>query len=221
MARGNRKNQWLTAVFLLTEAALYTLILTGQWAVSARFAAIVLCVGFVLLHLRQANYYILGGLVFTLCADWFLVVQRPQEKLTAMCFFLGAQTAYALLLHRRVRSRRLLWARVLTVVAVEAVTVLVLRGKTDTLAMVSMAYYGTLALNIAHAFKGYKKEPMLAWALVLFFLCDTVVGLQVAAESYLALPTWLYNAVFCGFALDWLFYLPSQVMIALCGKKNK
>lgn len=221
MARSKTKSQWLTAAFLLVEAALYALILTGQWAVSARFAAIVLCVGFVLLHLRQANYFILSGLALTLCADWFLVVQRPQEKLTAMWFFLGAQTVYALLLHRRVHSRRLLWARVLTVVAVEAVTVLVLRDKTDALAMVSMAYYGMLAMNIVCGFKGYRKEPLMAWALVLFFLCDTVVGLQVTAESYLTLPLWLSRILFCGFPLDWLFYLPSQVMIAFCGKKNR
>ena len=217
----NKKEQWLTAVFLLAEAALYTLILTGRWVVSAQYAAVCLCFAFVLLHLRQANYYILGGLALTLCADWFLVVQRPQEKLTAMCFFLGAQTVYALLLHRRVRSRNLLWARIAVVVIAEAVTVLVLRGNTDPLALVSLAYYGMLAMNIVCGFKGYRKEPLMAWALVLFFLCDTVVGLQVAADGYLTLPAWLYNAVFCGFPLDWLFYLPSQVMLALCGKKNK
>ena len=61
----------------------------------------------------------------------------------------------------------------------------------------------------------------MAWALVLFLLCDTVVGLQVASVGYLVLPAWLNNAIFCGFPLDWLFYLPSQVMIAICGKQNR
>lgn len=221
MARSKSKNQWLTAAFLIIEAALYTLILTGHWVVSAQYAAVCLCFVFVLAHLRQANYYILGGLVFTLCADWFLVVQRPREKLTAMLFFLVAQTAYALLLHRRVRSRHLLLTRVLVVVIAEAVTVLVLRTKLDTLSMVSMAYYAMLIMNIVCAFKSYKREPLLAWALVLFFLCDTVVGLQVASVGYLILPAWLNNALFCGFPLDWVFYLPSQVMLALCGRYNR
>ena len=221
MARAKSKAQWQTAAFLLVEAALYTLILTGRWVVSAQYASVCLCALFVLLHLRQANYYILGGLAFTLCADWFLVVQRPQEKLTAMLFFLGAQTVYAWLLHRRVRSRRLVMIRLLLVVIAEAVTVLVLRGNTDALAAVSMAYYGMLIMNIVCAFKSYRKEPLLAWALVLFFLCDTVVGLQVASVGYLILPAWLNNALFCSFPLDWAFYLPSQVMIAFCGRKNR
>lgn len=221
MARKTSQKQWLTAAFLLVEAALYTLILTGRWVVSAQYASVCLCALFVLLHLRQANYYVLGGLLLTLGADWFLVVQRPQEKLTAMYFFLAAQTVYALLLHRRVRSKKPVWARVLTILTVEAVTVLVLRDKTDLLAVVSMAYYTMLLVNILCAFRGYRKEPLLAWALVLFILCDTVVGLQVASGAYLTLPPWLNDTLFCGFPLDWVFYLPSQVMLALCGKKNK
>ena len=221
MARAKSKNQWLTVTFLLVEAALYALILTGRWVVSAQYASVCLCFLYVLLHLRQANYYILGGLALTLCADWFLVVQRPQEKLTAMLFFLGAQTVYAWLLHRRARSRRLLMTRLLMVVIVEAVTVLVLWGRVDALAAVSMAYYVMLFMNIVGAFKSYKKQPLMAWALVLFFLCDTVVGLQVASVGYLILPAWLNNALFCGFPLDWLFYLPSQVALAFCGKKNR
>lgn len=221
MARSKSQNQWLTVTFLLLEAVLYALILMGQWVVSAQYAAVSLCFVFVLLHLRQANYFILFGLLGTLAADWFLVVHRPQEKLTAMLCFLVVQTAYALLLHRRVRRRGFLIARVIALLVAEVVALVVLREKIDALAMVSMAYYAMLIMNIACAFKSYKKQPLLAWALVLFFLCDTVVGLQVASAGYLILPAWLNNAIFCGLPLDWLFYLPSQVMLAFCGKKNR
>lgn len=221
MARRKKQNTWLLTAFLLVEAALYALILTGHWVVSAQYAAVVLCVLFVIAHLRGANYYILGALLCTAAADWFLVVQRPQEKLTAMLFFLGAQTLYAVLLHRRARARGLITARLLLVLVAEAVTVLVLREKLDALAMVSIAYYAMVILNIVCAFCSYKKEPLMAWALVLFFLCDTVVGLQVASVDYLILPAWLNNVLFCGFPLDWLFYLPSQVMLAVCGRKNR
>lgn len=217
----SKQNPWLLTVFLLAEAALYTLILTGRWVVSAQYAAILLCVVFMVIHLRRANYYLLGGLVLTAAADWFLVVQRPQEKLTAMLFFLGAQTVYAFLLHNRARAKGLVTARILLLVVAEAVTVLVLRDNMDALAGVSMAYYAMLIMNIVCAFSSYKKEPLLAWALVLFLLCDTVVGLQVASVGYLVLPAWLNNALFCGFPLDWLFYLPSQVMIAVCGRQNR
>ena len=222
MAKSKAKQKgWLFTAFLLVEAALYALILTGRWVVSAQYASILLCVAFVVAHLRRANYYLLGGLLFTAAADWFLVVQRPQEKLTAMVLFLAAQTVYAVLLHNRARARGLVTARILLVVMAEAVTVLVLRGGMDALAGVSIAYYAMLIMNIVCAFGSYKREPLLAWALVLFLLCDTVVGLQVASVGYLILPAWLNNALFCGFPLDWLFYLPSQVMIAVCARQNR
>lgn len=221
MARGKKQNNWLLITFLLVEAALYALILTGHWVVSAQYAAVLLCVVFVIAHLRSANYYILGALLCTAAADWFLVVRGAQDKLTAMICFLAAQTLYAVLLHRRARARGLITARLFLLVIAEAVTVLVLKGNVDPLAMVSIAYYAMTIMNIVCAFSSYKREPLMAWALVLFLLCDTVVGLQVASVGYLILPAWLNNALFCGFPLDWLFYLPSQVMLAVCGRENR
>ena len=175
MARGKKQNNWLLITFLLVEAALYALILAGHWVVSAQFAAVVLCAVYVIAHLRSANYYILGGLLCTVAADWFLVVRGAQDKLTAMICFLVAQTLYAVLLHRRARARGLITARLFLVVIAEAVTILVLKGNVDPLAMVSIAYYAMLIMNIVCAFNSYKREPLMAWALVLFFLCDTVV----------------------------------------------
>jgi hypothetical protein len=127
----------------------------------------------------------------------------------------------ALLLHRRVRRRGFLIARVMALLVAEVVALVVLREKIDALAMVSMAHYAILIMNIVRAFQSYKKQPLLAWALVLFFLCDTVVGLQVASAGYLILPAWLNNAIFCGLPLDWIFYLPSQVLIALSQRKRR
>lgn len=221
MARGKKQQNWLFITFLVVEAALYALILAGHWVASAQFAAVVLCAVFVIAHLRQANYFILGALLCTVAADWFLVVQGARDKFTAMCFFLAAQILYAILLYRRARSRRLVTALFFVLAVAEAVTILVLKGNVDSLAMVSIAYYALLIMNVVCAFSSYKRQPLMAWALVLFLLCDTVVGLQVASVGYLVLPAWLYNAVFCGFPLDWLFYLPSQVMLAVCGRKNR
>lgn len=217
----SKQNPWLLTAFLLVEAAFYALILTGRWVISAQYASVLLCVVFVIAHLRRANYYILGGLVCTAAADWFLVVQRGRDQLTAMLFFLAAQTIYAFLLHSRARAGGLITARILLVAMAEAVTVLVLRGNMDALAGVSIAYYAMLMMNIVCAFASYKREPLMAWALVLFLLCDTVIGLQVASAGYLVLPAWLNRVIFCGIPLAWLFYLPSQVMIAVCGKQNR
>ena len=139
MARKTSKiEQWWMAAVLLVEAVLYTLILTGQWVVYAQYASVCLCVLYVLLHLRKANYYILGGLLCTAAADWFLVVKGGGDKTTAMLFFLGAQLLYAVQLHRRARSRQMMVVRFLLTVILVALTVVVMNGHPDLLAVVSV-----------------------------------------------------------------------------------
>ena len=61
----------------------------------------------------------------------------------------------------------------------------------------------------------------MAAGFALFALCDAVVGLQVAAGGYLALPQALQQVLFCDFNLSWFFYLPSQVCLALCSRTKK
>ena len=70
-------------------------------------------------------------------------------------------------------------------------------------------------MNLLFAF--LNKDHMLGIAFVLFLLCDTVIGLQVASSGYLPIGegSLLHRLLFSGFNLAWLFYLPSQVLLAL------
>ncbi len=72
-------------------------------------------------------------------------------------------------------------------------------------------------MNIVAAFKRFGQNSLFAIGLVLFLLCDTVIGLQVASGGYLPIGegTLLYKIIFAPFHLSWFFYLPSQVLIAL------
>ena len=107
-----------------------------------------------------------------------------------------------------------LFVGALKAIAPVLVAVLVLREKTDALAIVSVCYYVLLITNMIHAFMA--KERLFAVALCLFILCDTVIGLQVAAGAYLPITegSALYKIIFMNFNLAWFFYLPSQVLIA-------
>ena len=233
MARAKSKTEkWLTVAFLLVEAALYAMILTGQMLVYAQYISVCLCLVFVLFHLRKANYFIVGGLVCTVIADWFLVMQgavdKPpalmaQDQLYAMTAFLVAQILYAIQLHRRARSTQVLIIRLLLVVILEAIAVIVMGGKPDLLVIVSLCYYANLFVNILSAFRSYRKDWMMPWAMVLFFICDTFIGLQVAAGSYLTINPdgLLHSIIFFPFNIAWACYLPSQVLIALYGRYNR
>ena len=214
----------IVAAFLAVQTVLYVLILTAGGPVLrwSEFGAIVLCAAFALAHIKTGSKWLIFGLLCTLGADFCLVACQPQQQLWGMVFFLGTQTFYAVFLHCGKPSRALLWVRLGLVAAAELVTVLVLGSNTDALALISLAYYAMLIMNIIAAFTQWRSRGTFPVALVLFLLCDTVVGLQVAAGGYLPIgeDSWLHSLLFSGFNLAWFFYLPSQVLIALEAKRR-
>lgn len=204
----------LTALFFAAELILYGLILTqgGNVLVWSSFGAIALC--FLYGLKGKGSRFLKAGLLCTVLADFCLVVCSPIQRLPGMIFFLCAQSFYALYLHRQKKSKPILRLRQVLVVVVVLVAVLVLRKKTDALVIVSVCYYVLLITNMIHAFSA--KERLFGVALCLFILCDTVIGLQVAAGTYLPINegSALYKIIFTDFNLAWFFYLPSQVLIA-------
>ena len=215
---------WL-GIFLLAALILYGLILTtgGKVLVASSFGSIVLCFLFALSQKKKGNGLIVAGLGCTVMADFCLVICDPIQRLWGMVFFLGTQTLYGAKLHSVRKNRGLLLFRCLLTLAAAGVTVLVLRKNTDLLAVISVCYYANLAVNILAAFGSFRKNSLLAVGLVLFLLCDTVVGLQVASDLYLPIAeeSLLHRILFCGFNLAWFFYLPAQVLIALSCRFGK
>ena len=204
----------ITALFFAAELILYVLILTqgGALLVWSSFSAIVLC--FLYSLKGKGGRFLKAGLLCTVLADFCLVVCSPIQRLFGMIFFLCAQSFYAIHLHKRKKSKPILRLRQILIAGIVLVAVLVLREKTDALAIVSVCYYVLLITNMIHAFMA--KERLFAVALCLFILCDTLIGLQVAAGAYLPITegSALYRIIFMNFNLAWFFYLPSQVLIA-------
>lgn len=221
-----------TACFLLIECVLYYFVLTagGETFTVCAYTGIVLCFLFALLSGVKNDPLIVAGLACTVGADFCLVVCSPIQQLWGMVFFLGAQMLYAIHMHRRQNNNVLLLIRILLTVAVEILAVLILKDNLDALAMFSMAYYANLIMNMVVAFTQWRRNKLLPIGFVLFILCDTIIGLQVASSGYLPIAegSLLYNLIFSGFNTAWMFYLPSQVLIALCclrkgdtnGRKN-
>ena len=214
----------LTYCFLGAQLILYYFILTagGKLLVVTSYLAILLCLAFAAFNAEERNLCILGGLACTAVADFFLVVCSPMQQLPGMIAFLGTQSFYALYLHRQNKKRKLLHLRLGLSVLGALLPILVLGSKADALAVVSVLYYVNLIFNIYLAFRRFRKNRIFAIALVLFLLCDTIIGLQAAAGGYLPIgaDSLLYRLIFVPFNLAWLFYLPSQVLIALCSKKK-
>lgn len=217
-------SRYLTLAFLLIELVLYYLILTtsGDLLVVSSYSAIVLCFLFALINVKHYDPLILFGLGFTVAADYFLVVCTPVQQLWGMLCFVVTQTLYAVRLHKANPHKWILYLRIVMIALVEFAAYLILKGKLDTLVVVSVCYYANLVVNIIAAFSSFRCNKLFSVALVLFLLCDTVIGLQVASGAYLPLAegSFLHKIIFMDFFLSWFFYLPSQVLIALSGYKK-
>ncbi len=211
--------------FLLIELVLYVAILTvsGTAAVVCMITSVVVCFVYALVRSGRSDPLLVTALAMTVGADFFLVVCEPIEQLWGMVFFLAAQSVYAARLHHIAPSRAWLIVRAALIVAAVGITLFVLRGRTDVLALVSMAYYAMLIGSLLISATRFSRDRLLCIGFVLFLLCDTVVGLQVAADGYLPIAegSWLYGLLHPGFNLAWLFYLPSQVCIAFSGRGER
>ena len=214
----------LSAIFLTAEAVLGVLLQTMQHKIplNLRYTAIVLaCLFFILFAEKSISFlFTMVALVCTVGADYFLVYSEELQQLPAMLFFSVTQIAYFLRLYFEDKSkiRRLvhLICRVsLSAVAIGA-TFAVLRANTDAVAVVSMFYYVNLILNIIFAFIEFEKPGIFAIGLLLFVLCDTVIGLSFI-NTYLTIPegSFIYKLIDPGFDLAWAFYLPSQALLAI------
>lgn len=214
-----QKRDILTVCFLVIECILYYFVLTsgGNTFTITAYSGIILCFLFALICSGKSNLLMVAGLACTVGADFFLVVCSPIQQLWGMVFFSATQTFYAVKLHLSHKNRAILLIRLLLIAAIELVAVLILGDNVDALAIVSVCYYANLFVNIVAAFTQWRGNKLLPIGLVAFILCDTVIGLQVAAGGYLPIPegSALHNFLFMDFNLSWFFYLPSQVLIAL------
>ena len=206
----------LRAVFLSAEGVLYALFLAldltgrGGQSVPIKYAGIVLCLAYSLLG---TDRLVPLALALTAGADWFLLV-RNDQYLLGIALFLAVQTVYFLRLRRAGADRAWPLRSVLALGAGLGVYAL---GMASAVNLAAALYFSQLAANALSAWT-LKGERWRAFALglTLFVGCDVCVGLF----NVLPPGSAPYFAVSVGM---WLFYLPSQVLIALSafpGKEN-
>lgn len=214
----------LCGAFLIAELTLGILlqVLAGRAATWCSYGAVVLACCFATLLFSQTPRYYLtqAALLTTVCADYFLVLHGAEEKLVAMLFFSLTQLCYFGCIYftdtskkaRTVHALLRVFVPLLTLV----ITLLVLGEGADAVALVSMFYFANLLLNVVFAFLLGEKPPLLALGLLLFACCDVFVGLSLI-EGYLPLSrgSLIYRLAHPGFNAAWVFYVPSQSLLAL------
>ena len=186
----------------------------------AYFSILLSLIYAIFLFCERAEYMItLTGLICTAFADYFLVLIETPKQIPAMLFFTVTQISYFVLLYLRDGAHRRLHlaTRGIFVSVFLILTFFVLGEKTDLLSIISIFYFSNLLINVIWAFYEFKKSSLFAIGLLLFALCDVCVGLSVMSSSYITIPegTILDFLANPPINLAWVFYIPSQSLIAL------
>ena len=199
---------WARKGFLIAQAALYAALLvldcSGHMALSVpvKYAGILLCVAAVLPSARTADGRLAAlALIVTAGADWFLLVQ-DNHYAAGVGLFCVVQAVYCV---RLACWRGRICGRLLAVRLVFILGFLILPRMLDALALF---YFANLACNAIEAVcfsPRCSRQRMFALGLCLFVCCDLCVG---------AFNLGLFTGVTA--RAMWLFYLPSQVLLALC-----
>lgn len=183
-----------------------------------QYLAIVLCIVFLIGNPRKTGTWTATVLAFvpTLIADWFLVVRQDHQTL-ATGVFVFTQVALTLRLFwdgRRTGARILFYSLPLLVLV--SIGWIVLGDTFNLLVGTTLLYFSLLLGNILHSlFQSSRFSFSFSVGLILFAMCDIVIGIQNGTE-YLPIHegsflNWILHP---GFPLAWTFYLPAQALIA-------
>ena len=183
----------------------------GGLTIPVKYGGILLCLAFAALcALRGGDRLVPAALALTACADWFLLV-RNDHYAAGVALFLCVQTVYLVRLRR---NRAGSACRLRSGLALGAGLAVYALDMASPLNLLAALYYSQLLSNTALAWSLGRKQRRFALGLTLFVGCDTCVGLFNTLPA--ASP--LYPAVSVAV---WLFYLPSQVLIALTALPEK
>ena len=200
-------------LFLVLEGGLYAAFLAmdlaglGGLSIWPKYAGILLCVLFACLSaLRGGDRLVPPALALTALADLFLLVLNRHYVL-GVAIFLGVQTLYLLRLRRAGAGQALSLRALLALGLGLAVYVL---GLASPLNLLCALYFSQLLANacLAWTVRG-RRGRVFALGLTLFIGCDVCVGLFNLPQL---VPPPLHDFARVGM---WLFYLPSQALIAL------
>ncbi|MCQ2771869.1 MAG: hypothetical protein MJ238_01140 [Bacilli bacterium] len=178
-----------------------------------KYSSIILCFLFSLLGYRkERGQFVVAGLAATLVADYFLLV-RGDNYLIGVISFIFVQAMYFLYISPKHWKISLIIRGSIFVVA-SLVAGLALKVD-DPTAYFALFYFSNLLMNAVDSFLSGKKYLLLGIGLLLFMGCDISVGF-FNLSSYITYSSHLIDAIVKFSQLGmWLFYVPSQALIAL------
>ena len=226
----NSKKSYLVATVIFAVAQIILSIFiqktTGTTYGILTVGAIALCFLFVLINYDRSfvSKITIFAMSMTLIADFFLsgLVNFEGTQIIAMCFFCIVQGCYFIrVFHNQTRLQRLihLIVKVLATITALILTIIVLGENTNALALIAVFYFSQLIVNIIYAFIQIKISVLLPIGLLLFAFCDIFIGLDVLSTMMTIPDGSIIDQINnIGVNLAWVFYLPSQALLAISVK---
>ena len=193
-------------------------------------SSVVLCFITAVIFFKRSRNYILTiiALFTTVCADLFLcdLFEFENIKVVAMLFFCLTQICYFLRIYfvqENISSRRfhLIIRLAVSTIAI-AVTFFVLKDNANALAVITVFYFSNLLLNLGFAFSQFKRAPLFAIGLLIFCFCDILIGFEFLGDFLPVSETSIITKITdIDLNLAWVFYVPSQTLIATDIALNK
>ena len=219
-----------TIAFLIVEAVLFItfIIMDGidifgagignARSTPVKYAGTLLCVAVAAasIALRGKDGIVVAvGLAFTAVADLFMLVLNRYYEISLIAF-IAAQTTYAFRIYMTNGRKPWISIGIRAGLIIAVLAILGGLGSLNLLTALVAIYFPNLLVNMVEAFllvKKGRRHLLFAIGLALFVCCDICVGLNNFGPVLgVELPNALNMAVL--FAI-WIFYLPSQVCIAL------
>lgn len=225
--RINKKTAMLAVcvLFVACECALFVLIQLTQGVTYEALAylsvGLACAFSFLTMLVYPRGWLVRLGLCFTLLADYFLILAEPLNELVGVIVFSAVQMCYFahLMLGHSDKKMRMIHVsvRLLLIAVAMPIAYAVLGSSADALSLWSLFYYANLVCNILFAFIPGRRETVLALGLLLLAMCDAVLGLSYLGSAYLGASegSFLYIIGHTGLNLPWIFYVPSQTLVAL------
>jgi uncharacterized membrane protein YhhN len=223
----NKVNVGLSVLFILISQAIYISFLFFDESLpvaKVEYAGIVLCFLFSLLIYKNKKdtWLVRLALLFTVISDWFLVIMG-KDYFIALITFTIAQLMYAVRLWQNdgsiYRNLSHIFTRILLLVILEfgvRILLIIFKVDFDPLVFLAVIYFSVLLMNVLLSFTQIRKNILFPIGMTLFLCCDILVGLS-NIQSYMTLSesSFLLDIINCPIDLIWVFYFPSQVLLAL------
>ena len=220
---GKTSGAWrlFTISFITLQTAFWVAVqhTSGELCRALSYASVLLALSYAIAaYFKEARGLItVAALIFTALADYCLVVLDEPPRVLAMLFFSVTQLCYAVRIAAgtgKIKTHAVI--RLAAVAAFELAMLGVLRTSADALSAVTMFYFANLAVSLFLTI-AKRAEALLFAGLLFFILCDVFVGLDVLLSDYITSSegSLLYRLTHTGINVVWLFYIPSQTLIAL------